>query len=439
MSCGKEVELTSAERVVKGMETVMLSNGVDATMNMNMDIDAEALLATDLGTDLAAMPEASKGIIDLMNDMSVVANHKIKLDETELKFGMSYDYNIKYKDGDLLSLAVFLDNDQLQVKLPSLSDKYFSVTLAPVVEMIFGMAEMDEIKDMDFGKYISIMLNKESKTYKALDEANTYYDLAVKHFETRLSEGAKEDGLTVYSYDMNYDSMVDLMKEVSVTARADKNLKAHVNAVFREIIEEMKATGDYVYFDLTKEDVDTALLTLDIEMETIWNEFFDEFDANIESELTLNPALNKYAMNPSEIYDNLKIRLAIDDDNVLRRVDYTVKAEGIGYTVDYKINSYGDAVTLNALSGVGIDVVELLDKNSDQQLNEVKNLKLFAVDAIDALIGNETLMTIVEVLAPLDESGSMTPDGMVDMLNMGKMYLQMFADEDLRDLLNNSF
>ncbi len=449
VGCSKEVKtkLTPAEHVNESIEATLVGN-IDITADVDFELDYQTLSQEETFADV---PES---VVAILNELSMKANYKVKsdLDNETLDFVMDYDIN--YKSNPLLSTSMIFNNEVFGMGFTNFYDKYFVVDFKTIANEVMKQATYQDFSQIDFEKYIQIILSSDSDAFKKLQENETYSNMIKAHLDTKLDEGVNEEitylkgdeevteNVLTYTYDFDFESyftlFIDLIKEV----QQDEDAKVYAKEVITAVMTELLESGDYKALDTTEEEMLMMKELIETDFETGWNDLFDELLAEYDDMDSLYTDLGPEGEEIMAAYDSLDYKISINKENIIRKVSVSMDYSGFKLNMNYIINAIGDDVVIESREDKYINLLQFVDFENPEELQNKEELatiiKEFLVSSINELISGEGYTALFEDLKPLEEEFGLTISEITTYLEMGKVYIENMSVEEIVAMIEDN-
>jgi len=450
VSCSKDVktELSPAEHVTESVMTTFNQGSFDLSADMSFNLNYDEL-SKELGEE-----EISKELFELINNASVGIDYKLKTDMEARRFDYLLDYDINYKAMPLLSMEMILNNDEFGFGLTNFYDKYFVVDFGTIMSQVMQEEGLENLSKIDFEPYMMILMNTESEGYKKVHESDRYTDLVTKHLDARLGAGISEEisyivgeeefteNVLTYTYEFDFKAYFNLLADIVKEAKNDEDLKVYTKDLIIELMDKFIETKDYELFELTEEDVLMSKESLESDFEVYYNEVistYEEAFTEIENEMDYLGEDGELLM---AVYDNLDIKISINKEDVIRKINMSLDYQGFGLTVDYVINATGDDVVIESKADQYIDILKFINFDEPSEINDVEELatiiKEFLLSAISELSEGEAYTTLYDDLKPFEEELGMEISTIKMSLGMAKAYIENLETEAIIDLIEEN-
>lgn len=452
-SCSKDVktDLSPGQHVMKASENMSKEGATDISARIDFDLDFETMKDEFADGELTSI-DFPEELVELINNASIDMNYKIKANHEEASFDYQLDYAINYNESPLLQMMMIMNEESMGMGFTNFYDKIFAIDFPEMVSKLASMESMEDLSDLDFEKYIDILMKSDNENLDKLKESEAYKEILVKYLDKALSEGVNEEiSYTkndevvtehVMTYSLTYDivEILELFLDLMNEAEGDDNLKACVETILEELLDTFIDSKDYELLGYSLEETEMLKSQLFDDFDGNWQAFFKGF----KEEFTDFDSMmdDQSLLEVNRIYSNLDFKLSINKDEMLSYMAASIDYDGLKYDMTYVVNNTGDNVVIDDYSDDTINILDFIDfENPDQIANQeelAKIIKEFLLGAIDELVEGEAYIELFKDLEELEDSLGINVSDMTTSLGMAKLMLSNLSEEEIIEYLNQA-
>lgn len=248
---------------------------------------------------------------------------------------------LAYQEDDLISLELGYLEDMAFIRSKELYGKALTMSKSDLTDLLEEELDLT-LKDFTLTKYIDLIRDNKSAHYKAFMKNQDLYLEHIRALLKDLEKTGKEkvttsDGKSytcdTLSVAMDFDALFAFYVETLNTAKNDEHLKALVKEKVIGILELMKSSSDYAFFDLSLSEVDEAIASVEADFDKVWAEAIDEIIYSYQ--LITFPG------------STMVLKVAIDSKYQIRAYSQTLSFEGVSVSQKLTVNAYGNKVLFN--------------------------------------------------------------------------------------------
>ncbi len=336
----------------------------------------------------------------IMNNFTLKQSGRLVLDSSREDFGLDFDLQYVYGEDTLITLGLASDlKSEVLVKVPELLSKGVKFSTESVPEV----AE----KIIDIKPYMDILCKNDApenvkKTYidmlKAFCTEDRLEDLGMSKVEV----GGKKLSVQGYHFHVTYKEYMELIESMLNTLKQDQEAREYIVGKIDSLVNLFVESGDYEFFELTKEEVQTGYAEL--KEEALADIDAGEFNVMEEYEKALSELPEEQRALSS--FDNMTMdyTVYIDKDDYMRKMDVVVDTPMMKVTATSSYLAVGDEVKVKPIIDSS-DVYAFEGEYNEADLEIfAKTLGLEAVDNLgENVIGGKAVEHIVEDLKKVVE------------------------------------
>lgn len=438
--CSKDVktDLSPAEHVTESILNTFSQGSIDASVKSSIKIDYDEVIKLE---ENEIIPEE---FIEILNKLSLEINYKLKIDEEAKTFNSFADYDINYNLLPLLSIESIISSNELGFGITNFYDKYFVINYSSFFEFL---PEDKPLSKIDIKPYLNIIISTKSELHKKISESKKYTNIFVEHLESRLDNGVNEEliynigeelfeeNVLTYTYQFDLESILELFDKIIKEVENDEDMKNYAKALANEMLDKMIETKDYELFDLSEEEIIAVKEELNTEFESIWTELFSEIKLSFAEAVEELAYARESSALLEDSYENLEVKIYINKNQQLRKINTFVVDKGINYTIDYTVNSTGENVVIESKKDKYINVMQFINFDDISDINDkeelAKIIKEFLLGGINEISEGEVYEELFEDLKPLEEYMGIEVSEIKMYLGMAKAYIENISLDEI--------
>jgi len=406
--------------------------------NLSMNIDGDFL------NDVLPASEMNGELFKMLSQMTITSEVKMVTSDSPDYF-MSYDLN--YKTFPLITLDVFLNEKGMTFSVSNFYDESFSMNFDELLKMytpeVSEMAE--ELEGFDYNKYLEIIKEVDAskidmEVYKAFVEdhlKDVLSDDKIETLEYVYDDENFETEVTVVTYNLNFESIMNLISNVVEYSEEDSALKDYAQNILNVILKEMLDSEDYKIIAMEKEALETFTEALDTNFDEGWSQTFEsiseELQLAIESLETPDESTEDML---NMLKDKFNLKLYMNKSNQLKKIAFYVNAEGLEFNYDIILHDR-DNVTIDWPKET-TNLMDLLLEQGAFETEDDRNTFIITLlqSVMNTLNEGEAYQTLIEDLEPFEEMLGMSPSDIRMALGMAGIFIEEMTFEDLKGMFD---